>query len=83
MGFRAHLIEKMQTLVGVHYQLHSNKADCLKTLQTNGIFLNLDLDEIYEKIIRVLQLILLILFSQNWPIYRTRDYSYHQIFFLL
>ena len=32
MGFKAHLIEKMQALVGVHYQLHNNETDNLKDL---------------------------------------------------
>ena len=35
MGFRAYLMEKMQTLVGVYYQMNSNGADYVKTFQTN------------------------------------------------
>ena len=27
VSFKAHLIEKMQVLIGVYYQLHSNRAD--------------------------------------------------------
>ncbi len=30
MDFKVHLIEKMQALIGVHYQLYSNGADYLK-----------------------------------------------------
>ena len=65
MGFRVYLIEKMRALVGVHYQLHSNEADYLKSLWTNWIFLDLNLHMIYDKIISVLQLILLMLSSQK------------------
>ena len=65
MGFRAHLMEKMQALVGVHYQLHSNGADYLKTVRTNWTFLNPNLDEVYDKTTSVLQLILLMLSSRK------------------
>ena len=65
MGFRAHLMEMMRALICVHYQLHSNRADYLKTLRTNWTFLNPNLDEVYDKTTRVLQLILLILSSQK------------------
>ena len=61
MGFRAYLIEKMQALVRVHYQLHSNRADYLKTLETNDIFFDPNPDEVYDKTTSILQLILLIL----------------------
>ncbi len=56
-------MEKMQALIRVHYQLHSNGADYLKSLQTNWIFLNPKPDEVYDKTTSVLQLILLILFN--------------------
>ena len=65
MGFRAHLIEKMQGLVGVYYQLHSNRANYLKTLQTSWIFLDLNPDEVYDMTTSVLELILLIVSSQK------------------
>ena len=65
MGFRAHLIEKMQAWEGVHYQLHSNGADYLKTLQTNWTFLDPNPDEVYDKTTSVLQLILLMLSSRK------------------
>ncbi len=61
MGFRAHLMEKMRALVEVHYQLYSNRADYLKSLQTNWTFLDPNLDEVYDKTTSVLQLNLLIL----------------------
>ena len=54
MGFRAYLIEKMQALVGVHYQLHSNGADYLNTLGTNCSFFDPNPNEIYEKTTSVL-----------------------------
>ena len=50
MDFRAHLIEKIQALVGVSYLLHSNETDYLKTLQINKTFLDLNPDEVYDKI---------------------------------
>ena len=65
MGFRAHLMEKMRALVGVHYQLHSNGADYLKTLRTNWTFLDPNPNEVYDKTTSVLQLILLMLSSQK------------------
>ena len=54
MGFRVHLIEKMQALVGVHYQLDSNGADYLKTFRTNWTFLDPNPDEVYDKITTIL-----------------------------
>ena len=65
MGFKAHLIEKIQTLVGVHYQLHNNRADYLQTLRTNWTFLNPNPNEVYDKTTTILQFILLILSSQK------------------
>ena len=65
MGFRAYLIENMQVLVEVYYHLHSNGTNYLKSLQINWTFLELNLDEVYDKTISVLQLILLMLFSQK------------------
>ena len=58
-------MEKMQRLIGVHYQLHSNEADYLKILQTNWTFFNPNPDEVYDKITSVLQLVLLTLSSQK------------------
>lgn len=65
MGFNAHLIKKIQALVEIHYQLYSNNTDYLKTFWTSLIFLNLNYNEIYDKTISILQLILLILFSRK------------------
>ncbi len=48
MGFRTNLIEKMQALIGVYYQLHSNGADYLKSLRTNWTFLDPNPDEVYD-----------------------------------
>ncbi len=63
MGFRAYLMEKIQILVEVHYQLHSNGPDYLKSLRTNWTFLDSNPDEVYDKTTSILQLILLILSS--------------------
>ena len=52
-------------LVGVHYQLNSNGVDYLKIFQTNWTFLNPNPDEVYNKTISVLQLILLMLSSRK------------------
>ena len=65
MRFKVYLIEKMQTLIGVHYQLHSNREDYLNILGTNWTFLDPNPDEVYDKTINILQLILLILSSQK------------------
>ena len=65
MGFKAYQMEKMQAFVGVHYQLHSNGADYLKTVWTNWTFLDPNPDLIYDKTTSVLQLTLLMLFSQK------------------
>ena len=54
MGFGAHLMEKMQVLVGVHYQLHNNGADYLKSLRTNWFFFNPNPDKVYNKITSIL-----------------------------
>ena len=54
-------MEKMRVLIGVHYQLHSNRADYLKILRTNLTFLDPKPDEVYNKITTVLQFILLML----------------------
>ena len=58
-------MEKMQALVGVHYQLHNNGADYLKTLRTNWTFLDPNPNEVYDKTTNILQLILLMLSSQK------------------
>ena len=63
MGFRAYWIEKIWALIGVHYQLHNNVADYLKSFRTNSTFLNPNLDEVYDRTTGVLYLILLILSS--------------------
>ncbi len=65
MDFRAYLMEKMRALVRVHYQLHNNKADYLKSLQTNWTFLDPNLDEVYDRTTSILQLILLRLSSRK------------------
>ena len=65
MSFRAHIIEKIQALVGNHYQLHdhSKGANYLNFLQIGWIFLNPNPDELYDMTTSVLQLILLIISS--------------------
>ncbi len=42
------MMEKMRGLVGVHYQLHSNGPNYLKTLGTGWTFLNPNPDEVYD-----------------------------------
>ena len=54
MGFRDHLIEKMQTLVEVYYQLHSNGTDYLKTFHTNWTILDSNPDKVYDKTTTIL-----------------------------
>ena len=65
MDFKAHLIEKLQGLIGVYYQLYSNGANYLKTIWTSWTFLNLNPDKVYNMTISVLELILLIVSSQK------------------
>ena len=38
MGFKAHLIEKVQAFVKVHYKLHNNEADYLKNPRLIRVF---------------------------------------------
>ncbi len=56
-------MEKMRALVGVHYQLHSNGADYLKSLRTNWTFLDPNPDKVYDT--SVLQFNLLMLSSRK------------------
>ena len=67
MGFTAYIIEKIQVLIGNHYQLHCyrNRANYLKSFWITWTFLDLNLDEVYDITISVLQLILLIISSQK------------------
>ena len=53
MGFRVYLMEKIQTLIRVYYQLHDISVDYLKSFWTNWTFLDFTLDEIYDKIISI------------------------------
>ncbi len=48
MSFRAYMMEKMRGFIGVHYQLHSNAPNYLKTLQTSWTYLDLNPDEVYD-----------------------------------
>lgn len=66
MGFGAYLIEKMQGLVAVHYQLYSNAANYLIIFQTGWTFLDCNLDEVYNMTTSILKLILLIV--SNWKL---------------
>ncbi len=46
MGFRAHMMEKIQGLVGIYYQLQNNGAALLRCLSDGHAFLDLDLDKV-------------------------------------
>ena len=46
MGLRAHMMEKIRGLVGIHYQLQSNGAALLRRLSDGHAFLDPDLDKI-------------------------------------
>lgn len=65
MGFRAYFREKMRGLVGIYYQLHSNRANYLKILQTSKTFLDPNPDKVYDMITSVLELILPIVSSRK------------------
>lgn len=58
-------MEKMRVLVGIHYHLYRNRTNYLKILQTGGIFLDLNPNEIYNMTTSVLELILLIVSCQK------------------
>lgn len=65
MGFRAHLIGKIQGFVRVHYQLQNNRTNYLKILQTNCTFLDPSSNEVYDMTINILKFVLLILSSRK------------------
>ncbi len=46
MGYRAHMMEKIRGLVGVHYQLQNNGAALLRRLLDGHSFLDPDLDKV-------------------------------------
>ncbi len=46
MGFRAHMMEKIRGLVGIHYQLQNNGAALLRCLSDGHTFLDPDLDKV-------------------------------------
>lgn len=46
MGFRAHMMEKIHSLVGIHYKLQNNGAALLQRLSGGHAFLDPDLDKV-------------------------------------
>lgn len=48
MGFRAHMIEKNRSLVGVYYQLQNNGAVLFHCLSNGHTFLDPDLDKVWS-----------------------------------
>ena len=50
MGFRAYMIEKIQGLVSIHYQLQSNGAALLRRLSDGHAFLDSALNKIWSPI---------------------------------
>ena len=50
MDFRAHMMEKIWGLVGIHYQLQSNGAALLCCLSDGHAFLDPDLDKVWSPI---------------------------------
>ena len=46
MRFRAHMIKKIQDLIGIYYQLQNNGAALLRYLSDKHAFLDLNLDKI-------------------------------------
>ncbi len=50
MGFRAHMMEKIQSLVGIHYRLQNNGAALLRRLSDGHAFLDPDLDKVWSPI---------------------------------
>ncbi len=50
MEFRAHMMEKIRGLVGIHYQLQNNGATLLHHLSDGHTFLDSDLDKVWSPI---------------------------------
>ncbi len=50
MGFRAHIMEKIQGLVGIHYQLQNNGATLLCRSSDGHAFLDSDLNKVWSPI---------------------------------
>ena len=50
MDFRTHMMEKIQGLVGIHYQLQSNSVALLHRLSDGHAFLDPDLDKVWSPI---------------------------------
>ena len=46
MGFQAQIMEKIWSLVGIHYQLQNNSAALLCRLFNKHAFLDLDFDKV-------------------------------------
>lgn len=85
MSIRTYILEKIQVLIENHYQLYrySNGAKYLKFFRIGWTFLNPNPNLVYNMTTSILQLILLIIFNRNWPIYHARDYFHNQILLLL
>ncbi len=58
-------MERMRGLVEVHYQLHSNGPNYLKTFQTNWTFLDPNPNEVYDITTSDLKFTLLIVSNQK------------------
>lgn len=65
MSFKAYIIEKIQELIRVYYQLHSNGPNYLKILQIGWTIFDLNPDNIYDIITGHLKLTLLIVSSRK------------------
>ncbi len=46
MGFSAHMIEKIRSLINIHYQLQNNGAALLRRLSDGHAFLDPDIDKV-------------------------------------
>lgn len=54
MGFKAYLIDKMQELVMVQYQLYSYRINYIKIFQKSWTFLDLIPSEVYDMTISII-----------------------------
>ncbi len=59
------MMEKMRGLVEIHYQLHSNGPNYLKTLQISWTFLDPNPDKVYDITTNNLKLTLLTVLSRK------------------
>ena len=77
MSFRAHIMEKIRQLVGIHYQLDRNSSTYLRNLREDWAFLDPNSNEVYT-IGNIKWTYLTWLLAGDRPIYLTGNCSCNQ-----